>query len=270
MTFNLYYDNILYNKNQVQGCIITKRFFKNSSSKDDFYEQLHKTLEENHMTFYFQTPLHSTDRGTIYLNEYYKGGKTISRKISPNSNLLKIYEILMEHPHPYLPKIYWVDSRSSSPEIQEEFIEGTALNVTPLSERQACKALIELCDVLIHIHNLGIIHRDIKPSNIMLCNDGHIRLIDFDIARIPDPTSNKDTVYLGTEGYAPPEQYGFAQTGFAADIYAFGITMEQLLGSASYQRKYRKIISKCTEFDPSKRYHTFKQVKTAIKWAILL
>ena len=88
----------------------------------------------------------------------------------------------------------------------------------------------ELCEVLVFLHGYGIIHRDIKPSNLLLAPDGHIRLIDFDAAREGKPSADNDTRLLGTRGYAPPEQYGFAQTDSRADIYAAGVTMKQLLG----------------------------------------
>ena len=54
----------------------------------------------------------------------------------------------------------------------------------------------------------------------MLTKDNIIKLIDFDTARLINPDKTYDTEYLGTRGYAPPEQYGFAQTDIRSDIYA--------------------------------------------------
>lgn len=121
----------------------------------------------------------------------------------------------------------------------------------------------ELCSVLEFLHGKDIIHRDIKPSNISLANDGHIRLIDFDAARMPKEDLEQDTRLLGTRGYAPPEQYGFAQTDARADIYSLGVTLEQLLGDKAHKKRYKRIIGKCTNLNPDKRYQSARQVKRA-------
>ena len=63
----------------------------------------------------------------------------------------------------------------------------------------------------------------------MLTKDNIVKLIDFDTARLINPwLKTYDTEYLGTRGYAPPEQYGFAQTDIRSDIYALGITLQKL------------------------------------------
>ena len=124
--------------------------------------------------------------------------------------------------------------------------------------------MVQLCSALEAIHKLGIVHRDVKPSNILLCGDGKIKLIDFEAARIFKDDSDNDTCYLGTRGYAPPEQYGFAQTDFRADIYAAGQTMKALFGELSEKPRYKRIIAHCTELDPDKRYKNAAELKSAV------
>lgn len=124
----------------------------------------------------------------------------------------------------------------------------------------------ELCTVLEFLHAKDIIHRHIKPSNILHAKDGHIRLIDFDAARMPKEDLEQDTRLLGTRGYAPPEQYGFAQTDARADIYSLGVTFEQLLGDKAHKPRYRRMIRKCTNLDPDKRYQSARQVKRALSF----
>src|SRR5207244_11984861 len=65
--------------------------------------------------------------------------------------------------------------------------------------------------------------------NIMRIPTGQIYLIDFGIARYFKPGQAKDTVALGSLGYAAPEQYGKAQTTPRADIYSLGAVLHQLL-----------------------------------------
>ena len=75
-----------------------------------------------------------------------------------------------------------------------------------------------------------------------------------------------DTRLLGTRGYAPPEQYGFAQTDERADIYALGVTAKELLGKAAKKRRWKHILKKCTALEPKKRYHHVWQITWAIRF----
>ena len=176
-----------------------------------------------------------------------------------------VYQQLQELLHPFLPKIIQVEPNQDGVTLLEEYIDGASLAEIKLPEKQAVALMEELCEALVFLHGHGIIHRDIKPSNLLLAPDGHIRLIDFDAAREEKPSRDSDTRLLGTKGYAPPEQYGFAQTDARADIYAVGVTMKQLLGQRGEKRLYRHILRKCTEFAPKRRYRTAGALLRAIK-----
>ena len=121
--------------------------------------------------------------------------------------------------------------------MMEEYVDGPSLGAADLPERRFLQITRELCTVLAFLHGKGIIHRDIKPSNILLARDGHIRLIDFDAARMPRDNLEQDTKLLGTRGYASPEQYGFAQTDERSDIYSLGVTLGQLLEGRPYRAR---------------------------------
>lgn len=174
-----------------------------------------------------------------------------------------VYEILRDNPHAGLPELKEIVISEDSTIIIEEYIEGQSAGSVDLSERQFRQIVRELCSVLEFLHGRGIIHRDIKPSNILLARDGHVRLIDFDAARMPREGKEQDTSLLGTRGFAPPEQYGFAQTDERTDIYSLGITLEQLLPEKSRNSRYRKILRKCTNLDPDKRYQSVGQLRRA-------
>ena len=196
--------------------------------------------------------LKENKRGCIYAETDDNGRKVIKRVIQ--KGCAEVYELLRDNPHPYMPKIYSVISDESEITVTEEFIDGKIISEACFTEKSMISAAKELCKVLTHIHRLGIVHRDIKPSNILMAEDGHIRLIDFDAARTVKPTADSDTRYLGTEGFAPPEQYGFSQTDKRSDIYALGKTLECILGSLAFDKKYGDIIYKCTRLDPESRY----------------
>ncbi len=202
-----------------------------------------------------------SEKSTVYLVREKEGTQLMIRKVLAGQH--SVYEKLQECPHPYLPKIYEVILSDDTTTVIEEYIEGELPDSGELTKKQFKGIVGELCDVLEFLHGKGIIHRDIKPSNILLAGDGHVRLIDFDAARMKKEEQAQDTVLLGTRGYAPPEQYGFSQTDERADIYALGVTLENILGEASWKKHYQNILSKCTNLDPDKRYRTVRQVKSA-------
>lgn len=204
--------------------------------------------------------IHTSSRGTVEVFEE-NGEKRIRRTVNAE---LPLYETLKNSECVYLPRIYSVEIAEGKTVVTEEFISEKNLLTANPDEKQVIHAMVQLCAVLDFIHVLGIVHRDIKPSNILLSEDGNIRLIDFEAARFVRDGKDKDTRYLGTDGFAPPEQYGFSQTDFRTDIYAAGQTMKILLGSISAKPKYAKIIRKCTALDPAERYQSAKALANAL------
>ncbi|MBD5140946.1 MAG: serine/threonine protein kinase [Ruminococcus sp.] len=204
--------------------------------------------------------IHTSSRGTVEVFEE-NSEKRIRRTVNVE---LPLYETLKNSEFKYLPRIYSVEIAEGKTVVTEEFISGKNLLTANLDEKQIIRAMVQLCAALDFIHGLGIVHRDIKPSNILLSEDGSIRLIDFEAARFVRDGKDKDTRYLGTDGFAPPEQYGFSQTDFRTDIYSAGQTMKILLGSLSAKRKYAKIIRKCTALDPAERYQSAKALADAL------
>jgi serine/threonine protein kinase len=139
--------------------------------------------------------------------------------------------------HVNLPAFTGLFSEGSRYFMVMEYIDGSTLedllehNGAPFPERRVLGWARQLCDVLEYLHsqNPPIIFRDMKPGNVMLTRDGRIKLIDFGIARFFRSTSPQDTQLLGTPGFAPPEQYGKAQTDVRSDIYSLAMTLFQLL-----------------------------------------
>ena len=179
------------------------------------------------------------------------------------SGSISIYHELEKLKHKNIPQIYRVIENGTQIIIIEEYINGFTLadllmNKQQLSDRQIKSILQQLCSVLLFLHSHKLIHRDIKPSNIMLTDEGTVKLIDFDAARIIKDDSSPDTEYLGTRGYAPPEQYGFSQTDVRSDIYALGVTLKAMEPKAS---KLRRIADKAARFDPERRYQSIQEIE---------
>ncbi len=147
--------------------------------------------------------------------------------------------LLRELDHPNIPKIADFFEEQGRACLVMEFIWGESLEKrltltnAPLLETDVLKWAIQLCDALDYLHGRKppIIFRDMKPSNVMVTNTGLVKLIDFGIARTYKVGKKRDTVAMGSENYAAPEQWGKGQTDPRSDVYALGATMYHLLAN---------------------------------------
>lgn len=138
--------------------------------------------------------------------------------------------------HPNLPRVIDVFSESGKHYLVMEFVPGQTLQnmiedrTQPFSQTEVLTWALQLCDVLSYLHNQNpkIIFRDLKPSNIMLTPQGQIKLIDFGIVRFFKPGKTRDTMALGTPGYAAQEAIA-GQTDERSDLYSLCVTLHQLL-----------------------------------------
>lgn len=137
--------------------------------------------------------------------------------------------------------------------------------------------MLEICHLiqLLHMQKPPIIHRDIKPENFIIQKGtGTLYLVDFDTARVFAPEKSRDTMLIGTPSHAAPEQFGFSQSDVRTDIYALGKTLLYLtygstevkdLKSTSIARPFQKMIARCTDFVPNKRYSDVSQLSRSLK-----
>lgn len=202
------------------------------------------------------------------------GNKILVKKELPIAQL-GIYQQLQSIRQPNLLEISDVYCEKNICVVLADFVSGKNLQEKleekgKLSYAEAMNYLAQILEGLAEIHRYHIIHRDLKPENILISTDGVIKLLDFGIARFQKENKSKDTMILGTVGYASPEQFGFQQTDVRTDIYAVGILLNKMLtGKMPHEglvedKRLRKIIEKCTEIDPKNRYMSVEELKKAL------
>lgn len=236
------------------------------SNKNELKEYIEEKL---HSSFNKLITIKDTDKSKIYIFEHKDSGKNILQRISANRND-DVFRELMLIKNNNLVNILEVCSDENDLIVLEEYIDGTnlyeILQKGNLDRKTALKYTSQICDALIILHKNGIIHRDIKPENIIITNDNNAVLIDFSIARKISSDNENDTANLGTVGYAAPEQYGITQSNKTTDIYSLGVLLNIMLTGehpavTAPKGAVKKIISKATSTQISKRYQTAEQMK---------
>ena len=180
-----------------------------------------------------------------------------------------------------------------------EFVEGKTLS-GPLPEKEAVRLAIQIATALEAAHKRGIIHRDLKPGNIMVTEEGSVKLLDFGLAKLyqqnasasASPTADyratQAGAVFGTVAYMSPEQAQGQPADARSDIFSFGLVLyEMLSGKRAFpgespvatalalvkdeppplqaSRSLEKILRRCLAKQPSARYQTMLEVKTALE-----
>lgn len=180
------------------------------------------------------------------------------------SQVVHAYEELYSIKCINLPIVYDVINLDDGQVVIEEFIEGITVAEVMESGKYrymgARRVLRSICNALSVLHERNIVHRDIKPENVVVATDGRVVLIDLNASRIISGAS-KDTVVMGTVGYAAPEQLGLTQSDARADIYALGVLLNVMITGKHPSEKIAKgkagrIVRMCTSINPDERYQT--------------
>ena len=190
--------------------------------------------------------------------------------------------------HPNIVNIYDVGSENGLYYIVMEYVEKKG----QLSFKESASIAIQVARGIEAAHNKNIIHRDIKPQNIIISTDGKVKVTDFGIAKATSSNTISSDV-MGSVHYASPEQ---ARNGFVdgrSDIYSLGIVMfEMVTGRVPFDGdttvavalqhlqeeiarpsiyapdlpiSFEKIILKCTQKTPDRRYQTIEELLTDIR-----
>lgn len=191
------------------------------------------------------------------------------------------YNLLRRLLHPQIPRPLSYLEWEGMEYLVREYVEGISLHELvaaqgPLSPAQVRAIALSLCQVLQYLHSQcpPVICRDVKPQNVVLDAAGRCHLIDLGAARLHRPEKQGDTVFLGTQITAPPEQFGYQQTDQRSDIYSLGMLLRFLCtGSFDPPSSHhlepgflRRVIRRCTAFDPQHRYSSVQAVSRSLKY----
>jgi len=154
-------------------------------------------------------------------------------------------EILGRLDHPGIAKVYECGilrgATASQPFIAMEYVQGQGLDAflrehRRLDERDAIGKIMKVCAAVEHAHRHGVIHRDLKPANVLITPAGHVKLVDFGIARLSERAELTTTMptfagLAGTLPYMSPELVDADETGVDArtDVYSLGVMLFELL-----------------------------------------
>jgi len=152
--------------------------------------------------------------------------------------------------HPYICQVFDVLELERDKLIVMELLQGESLQARigrgRLEVAEALRVALETAEALREAHLHGIVHRDIKPSNLFLTRSGHLKILDFGLARLTAPAgADRDPAQLetltadqqltapalamGTPGYMPPEQALGRPVDARADVFALGAVLFEML-----------------------------------------
>ena len=164
--------------------------------------------------------------------------------------------------HPNIITVYDVGEEESEPYLVSEYVEGETLRAIvrkgPVSARRLLDIGVQIAAGLAAAHGCGITHRDLKPENVIVKSDGHVKLVDFGLAKLRDTSStvrrslgNDDATLtelsltdpgtvMGTAAYMSPEQAQGEVVDYRSDQFSFGLILFELAsGKEAFRRNSR-------------------------------
>ena len=185
---------------------------------------------------------------------------------------IAVYDSLAEIKCANIPMVFDCIALDDGQIVLEEYIDGITVSQFMEAEKYRYKdakiVLKGVCNALSTLHSLNFVHRDVKPENVIIDSLNNVYLIDFNVSR-KVTNASRDTVVMGTVGYASPEQLGISQSDARTDIYAAGVLLNVMLtgkhpSETLASGKAGKIVRKCTAVNPSDRYQTAKRLFDAL------
>jgi len=208
-------------------------------------------------------PLGAGGMGEVYRARDTRLGRDVAIKVLPaefavDPERLRRFELearaVAALSHPNVLAVFDVGTQEGIPYLVTELLEGDSLRDRlsggALPVRKAVETAVQIAQGLAAAHEKGIIHRDLKPGNVFITKDGHVKILDFGIAKLVAPAGRGAGVQattlveateagttLGTVGYMAPEQVRGHAVDHRADIFSLGCVLHELLsGRVPFRR----------------------------------
>ncbi len=246
--------------------------------------------------------------GAVYLAEDTRLARQVALKVLPADlasdpermqRFIREARLASALSHPNVAHIYEIGDDSGLRFLAMEYVEGEPLSArlrgSPIALAELLSIAAQVADALDAAHSKGIVHRDIKPSNLMLTPRGHVKVLDFGLAKLEAPTGGDETqlitgagVVMGTVAYMSPEQALGRAVDHRTDLFSLGVvlyemaagrlpfagatpseTMARILGSQpesiarfNYEipEALDRIVRKCLEKDRERRYQSARDL----------
>ncbi len=211
--------------------------------------------------------------------------------------------------HPNILAVYQMGTYDSAPYMVSELLEGATLREQlkrgPLPPRKVIEYGAQIAQGLAAAHEKGIVHRDLKPANLFVTKDGRVKVLDFGLAKLTQPSGPLDSkaptvsratepgVVMGTVGYMSPEQVSGKAADHRADIFALGCVLyEMMTGKRAFQKAtsvdtmsailhedppgvsqlapttppaLERVVHRCLEKDPNQRFQSAADLAFALE-----
>lgn len=249
--------------------------------------------------------IHNTGMSNVYLVQDNSLNKQWCmkeiRKSEAGRDKVEYYSLLQEANimkslnHANIPRIVTIEEDGDSIFIVMDYVDGMSIKAWMMSRKSgtgrvpqdiAITWMKQICQVMMYLHNRKqpIFYRDMKPDNVMIQSDGNIKLLDFGISVVIKKQGQRIERALGTKGYAAPEQSKRGNVcDLRSDIYGMGKTFYSMLTGlnpaqipkeklrpireidSSISVGIERIVNKCCEEDPDKRYQSCEELLYALQ-----
>jgi two-component system, LytTR family, response regulator len=251
--------------------------------------------------------------GAVYLADDMTLGRRVALKVLPANvaaepdrmhRFVQEAKLASALTHPNVAYIYEIGDDDGLRFLAMEYVGGEPLSLRlgrgslPFSE--LLSVAIQVADALDDAHSKGIVHRDIKPSNLMLTPRGHVKVLDFGLAKLEAPTSGHETqvmtsagVVMGTVAYMSPEQALGRDMDHRTDLFSLGVVLYEMAtarlpfpGTTPSETMARilsaqpeaiarfnydvpegldRVVRKCLEKDRERRYQSARELLVDLK-----
>ena len=208
-----------------------------------------------------RSPIGAGGMGEVYRAVDSRLGRDVALKVLPKSfacDSERLHRFEQEARavaalnHPNILAVFDVGEQNGAPYLVSELLEGESLRAVvdrgALPQRKTIEYGVQIAQGMAGAHEKGIVHRDLKPENIFITKDGHIKILDFGLAKLMQASPEEADgatlalgtmpgAVLGTPGYMAPEQVRGQKADARTDIFAFGAVLyEMMSGQRAFVR----------------------------------